>query len=329
MYNNIKIDENCKKLFDEITNFAKENNLNNTLKALGVAAKHHRNQFRKGPQIIDGKECEVHYLYHCLQVCNLLIKHDIPFSKKELDVLYASALLHDVLEDCDWAFQKGGIELISRDRLDAKVYKTVKTLTKPKEKELLFDYFENIKLNKLALLIKISDRYNNVSDLYNMHNEKLKEYIEETRDYVIPLFNVGKNKYPELTNVLDIYKDQIVTLINTAEKFAIKEELQKENIMSKKQSKLLAELNVEVKKKNEEIKELTKELNMLKKQNKELFRENKRLRNQSKKNNINRFNKFIEENYTEDLDDKIMMMSSMSNTENENKVKGDKDGNIR
>jgi hypothetical protein len=162
-----------------------------------------------------------------------------------------------------------------------------------------------------------------------MHNEKLKEYIEETRDYVIPLFNVGKNKYPELTNVLDIYKDQIVTLINTAEKFAIKEELQKENIMSKKQSKLLAELNVEVKKKNEEIKELTKELNMLKKQNKELFRENKRLRNQSKKNNINRFNKFIEENYTEDLDDKIMMMSSMSNTENENKVKGDKDGNIR
>ena len=99
------------------------------------------------------------------------------------------------------------------------VFNTVKIVSKRSgaTEEELYTYFNTIKRNKYALLIKLADRSHNVEDLYTMKLEKLHKYVNETRDWIYPLATYGKANYPEISNGITILKSKIVSLTECTE----------------------------------------------------------------------------------------------------------------
>lgn len=202
-----------------IKGYATALEFNQTLKALPLARRFHNGQYRKGEIIIDGESYKLPYVLHVLKVCSTLISLHLPLTNNELDTLFASALLHDSLEDAKEYFPKGGRELVTDYGLSTELYNIIKLLSKHPNatNEELDVYFNNIKKNKLALLIKLADRSHNVEDLYVMKQEKLHKYIQETRTWIYPLSTYGKANYPELSNGFTILKAKIVSLTECTE----------------------------------------------------------------------------------------------------------------
>lgn len=193
-----------------IKGVAVEANLQQTLIALAVARRMHEGQHRK-----DGAP----YIMHPLKVCSTLYNYGI-----KDDVVLASALLHDVIEDCQDKLPLGGKELISEYGISREVYDTVLLLTKDSgldDYELSL-YFDKIKKNPKALLVKLSDRLHNSQTLYAFansenHNAKLKKYLRETNKFLIPMAQYGKLYYPQYTNALSSLKNQIYSLNHSME----------------------------------------------------------------------------------------------------------------
>lgn len=235
-----------------IKGYATALNLNYTLKALPLARKFHNGQYRKGEVIIDGKSYKLPYVLHVLKVCSTIISLHLPLEERDLDILLASALLHDSLEDCKEYFPTGDTDLMTIYGFPKEVYQIVTSVSKRSgatEPEL-DEYFNKIKKNRLALVIKLADRSHNVEDLYVMKPEKIIKYIHETKDYLYPLATYGKANYPELSNGLTILKNKIRSLTEQAECFY--------NMY-----------NEVIKEKDAEIEKLKKEISALKKKTKE------------------------------------------------------------
>lgn len=235
------------KTYIFIKGYATALNLKYTLKALPLARHVHSGQYRKGFVEVRGEQRQLPYVLHVLKVCSTLISLNLQLPNEELDILFACALLHDAVEDGIAFFPKGGIELVVDYGFPEIVYTTVKSLSKvsgANEYELNV-YFNNIKVNKFALLVKLADRSHNVEDLYNMKIEKLHKYVKETRDYLYPLAKYGKQTYPELSNGFTILKAKIVSLTELTE-----------TIVEQYEEKMLA--------KDEEIARLTAEIDKLK-----------------------------------------------------------------
>ncbi len=204
-----------------IKGMAVEGNYVNTLKALPLARKFHDGQYRKGLVKVNEKMVSLPYVLHVLKVCSTLVnlKQQLPMTHDELDILYTCALLHDSIEDADKYFPKGGIELVTDYGFPEEVFEIVSMLSKYSgaDEFELSNYFNKIKKNKIALLIKMSDRSHNVEDLYNMKIEKLHKYVTETRQYIYPLASYAKQNYPELSNGVTLLKSKIVSLTEYTE----------------------------------------------------------------------------------------------------------------
>lgn len=201
-----------------IKGYATGRNFANTLKALPLARKIHDGQYRKGTMIINGQEVRLPYIVHVLKVCSTLMSLNLPLSDYELDILYATAICHDMIEDRPDIFING-TELVTKYFLDENIYNNVKLLSKKSglDEYDLNEYFNAIKYSKLALLVKLADRSHNVETLSSMKIEKLHKYVEETRKWIYPLCSYGKQNYPELSNGFTILKAKIVSLTEETE----------------------------------------------------------------------------------------------------------------
>lgn len=189
-----------------IKGYATGKDLKQTLLALSVARRLHENQYRKGEKMP--------YIIHPIKVCSTLISYQI-----EEDVILAAALLHDTIEDCGEAFPLGGKELVEVYGFDEEVLEIIKLLTKESglnQYELNL-YFKAIEENPKAALIKLSDRLHNSTTLYTFTYEKMKKYIRETEDFLIPMASYCKKYYVEYNNAFTILKANISAL-NTSMK---------------------------------------------------------------------------------------------------------------
>lgn len=188
-----------------IKGYAIAKNMRNTLIALSVAKQLHFKQKRKSGEP---------YLIHPLEVASYLINLSI-----DDDVTCAAAILHDVVEDCD--IKDAYSELARKYDLEDEVIKVVLLLTKNAnykdgtESEKV--YYENIKKDKRALIIKLSDRANNLSTIDAFTKEKMIKYVSETRNLIFPLCKYGKAYYPELSGAITIIKYQMVSICETIE----------------------------------------------------------------------------------------------------------------
>jgi len=176
--------------------------LRQTLTALSIARRVHENQYRK-----DG----LPYISHPLKVCSTLISYGI-----DEDVILAAALLHDILEDCTDNFPLKGKELVTEYYLDEEVVEIITLLTKESglSQYDLNVYFKAIEGNAKASLIKLSDRLHNSTTLYTFSYEKMKKYIKETDDFLVPMASYGKKYYPEYNSAFTILKSSISALNN-------------------------------------------------------------------------------------------------------------------
>ena len=183
-----------------IKGFAVANHLEQTLIALAVARLMHEGQYRK-----DGSP----YILHPLKVCSTLISYGI-----EDDIILAAALCHDILEDCKEKLHFDGRELVTEFGLSSEVLELINLLSKESglnDHELSI-YFDKIKKNPKALLVKLSDRLHNSSTLYEFTIPKMHQYIRETAMFLIPMASYGKRFYPQYSNQLTILKSNIQSL---------------------------------------------------------------------------------------------------------------------
>lgn len=186
-----------------IKGFAIGSNLNQTVIALSVARRLHDGQYRK-----DG----LPYIVHPLKVCSTLIACGITD-----DATLSASLLHDVLEDCSDKLPLGSRTLTQEFQLSQEVVDIITLLTKEPgmTQHELSVYFNNIKKNPKALLVKLSDRLHNSCTLSVFTYEKAIKYLKETSDFILPLASYGKNYYPEYTNAINILKSNIESLNNS------------------------------------------------------------------------------------------------------------------
>ena len=131
------------------------------------------------------------------------------------DSVVATILLHDVCEDCDIRVS----ELPVNDTIKQAVSLMTFHVMEGETKEIAKNRYYNMLLHsREATLTKLLDRCHNVSSMAGTFSvEKLESYIEETRQYVLPLLRRAKDAFPEDSNEFFVMKYHIVSVIDSIE----------------------------------------------------------------------------------------------------------------
>ena len=173
------------KIFDYFKNYLEENKFYKALKALEQAYSFHKG-VRK-----DGAPEFMHQLEICLFLTTL---PQLPKNLSDLEDFFCAALLHDLREDYN----------VSREEIlknyGTQVDEWVELLTKEFEgvKKTDEEYFQGLVTNPLVALIKLADRFHNISTMQGAFNpEKQKKYIREVKDYFYPMTKYCLKNYPE------------------------------------------------------------------------------------------------------------------------------------
>lgn len=172
-------------MYAEIEAYATANHMEQTLSALPYAMQMHEGQFRSG-------KCRVPYIHHPL----LVARHAMALGIGSDDMV-ATALLHDVCEDC-------GV-LPEELPVGDSVKEAVALLTKPRDGLDKEAYYSSIATNEIAVMVKILDRCNNVSSMADgFGKEKMGKYIAETEEWILPLVQKAQESFPVYADVLFI-----------------------------------------------------------------------------------------------------------------------------
>jgi len=194
--------ENEKQLFDinKMKSFikmtAKNKKYVNTLKAIDFAFEKHQGQFRK--------KSDIPYIIHPLN----LACHALALGIEE-DSIIASCLLHDTIEDCGVKENDLPVDIETKE--------IVVLLTHNKNNGALIKYYSDISKNNKACIIKLLDRYNNLTTMsWAFSKIKMIDYINETEEYILPLLNIIESVSPynniawllsyEIRSIIDVYK---------------------------------------------------------------------------------------------------------------------------
>ena len=202
--------------YNQLMNYAITHKMRNLRIALELAVKYHEGQYRDGGEP---------FIIHPLMVCKTLILLNVEkylkawypeksddWIRHQCDILLAASVLHDVVEDCD--LPNKGREMVEVDHLEEEVWIIVIILSKPPKGEP-YDpnaYFKGILEIWKATLIKIADRSNNCTTMQVFKESRRKKYIRETIEYIYPLCEEGKRKYPQFSNIIRILENLIVSI---------------------------------------------------------------------------------------------------------------------
>jgi (p)ppGpp synthase/HD superfamily hydrolase len=136
------------------------------------------------------------------------------------EVLLIVALLHDIIEDCfenKWV----GYSII-KGLFDKEIADLVMELTSCKD-ELKYKYDSNkteylidkmLNMSERALTVKLSDRFNNISDSFMAKEKFRNSYYKETKEITDALKVLKLNKIQQL-----LYNDIVAKLSNIATVF--------------------------------------------------------------------------------------------------------------
>ena len=188
----------AEKMYTYIRGYASGLSMQQTLQALTFARDKHEGQMRKS-----GDPYIVHPLTMACNALSLGIKDDN---------IIATILLHDVCEDCGVSVNelpvndkvKRGVALMTFLVMDGETKESAKVR-----------YYNMLLESKEAAFTKLIDRCHNVSTMAGAFTKgKLKAYIEETRQYVLPLLRKVKQKYPNDSDILFVLKYHIVSVVD-------------------------------------------------------------------------------------------------------------------
>lgn len=140
------------------------------LKAGQLAVIAHSGQQRKG----SGNP----YVVHPMRVAERLLKHELP-AEADLRVMLLAAILHDVLEDTEVPEERL-TELFGEDvSLVVRELTQDKSLPKPERRQKMLDGCRTYSLE--AKVVKLSDRWDNMSEMASMSADFIERYCREAR----------------------------------------------------------------------------------------------------------------------------------------------------
>ena len=187
------------KMYTYLRGYAAGAGMKETIKALAFAREKHSGQFRKS-----GEPYIVHPLTMACNAVSMGIREDS---------VVATILLHDVCEDCGVGVAELPFSEPVRRAVDLMTFRVMEGETKEIAKNR---YYNMLLQSREACMTKLIDRCHNVSSMAGTFSvEKLKSYIEETRQYVLPLLRKVKNQYPEDSDILFVLKYHIVSVVNS------------------------------------------------------------------------------------------------------------------
>ena len=186
---------NAESMYTYLKGYAMGRKLTDTIKALAFARELHKDQLRN-----DGQPYIVHPLTMACHAITIGLDND---------VIIAACLLHDVVEDCGMTVEELPVSMETK--------RTVMKLTHLKPTPLSV-YYQGIMSHNYASIVKLLDRCNNVSTMAGVFTvAKVRDYIEETREYVLPLIRSTKDHCPELSDALFVLKYHIISIIDGLE----------------------------------------------------------------------------------------------------------------
>lgn len=152
------------------------------VKAMELGANHHTG-FRK-----DGTTPEFHH-----QICIGSYIRTLPSLISPEDTI-TTTMLHDVVEDYD----------VSLDAIEARFGKGVRKAVSLLSKKIggyetkSEAYYMAMKDNAIASIVKGADRMHNFQTMPGVFTpEKQRKYIQECREYILPMIRAAKRKFPE------------------------------------------------------------------------------------------------------------------------------------
>lgn len=219
----------CINYYNTIKEYAERNELKNTLIALDLAVEMHAGQYRDS-----GEPYVIHPLATTWSLIILEVKesfinmysfasrHEIALNKalKDLDILLAACLLHDVCEDCKEKVTNPD-DFITVYHLHPDVLKYDLILKKdksdPEYGTPAYDkrYHEGICEHLITILIKLADRLNNCSTIDVFPDYRKIKYIKETKQYFYTMTSELKNNYPTFSRQATLIKFQFVAICET------------------------------------------------------------------------------------------------------------------
>ena len=192
-------------MFTRVKTIAQTERLENTLAALDFMREKHRGQYRNGYQFSGEK---VEYINHPL----MMTCHAHAMGIKD-DAVLAAILLHDVVEDTDTALEELPVNDEVKEIVDLVTFRMLPGKTRKESKAA---YYQRIRQNKKACVVKVIDRCNNVSTMAGcFKRERMVNYIEETEEYILPILTVLKNRHAEYSDVAFLVKYQIISLLES------------------------------------------------------------------------------------------------------------------
>ena len=191
---------NPEHMYTYVKTRAQAANLTQTLAALPLMREKHSGQVR------DGMLENVPYYTHPLT----LACHALAMGLVDDDII-ATALLHDVIEDTETRPE----ELPVNDRVREAVCLVSYNTYEGDKDDIKPLYYENIRKNSLASLIKCIDRCNNLSCMADGFDKpKMRKYVLQTEKYILPLLDVIRD-VPAYNNAAWLLRYQITTLLET------------------------------------------------------------------------------------------------------------------
>ena len=198
-----------KNMYTFVRSAAVAKNLNQTMLALPLMKRYHAGQIRKGREHIP-------YIIHPL----MMACHCLALGLSEDEIL-ATVLLHDVCEDCNVTPDELPVAEPIKRSLGKLTFEVLAGETKEQAKAR---YFAAIPGDRVATIVKVIDRCNNISTMaVSFSRKKIAEYIDETEQYVMPLLVVMKNMYPERYNAAFLLKYQMLGILESLKSMLVKE----------------------------------------------------------------------------------------------------------
>lgn len=203
----------AERMYSRMTTFAEVEHLTDTQKALSFMREVHEGQTRKPAFFAN---TPVPYIVHPL----LMACHAHALGIRE-DAILAAILLHDVLEECcikplDLPCSEPVKEAV---RLLTFVEDGSSNRTALKKR-----YYDAIAGNRIACIVKIIDRCNNISTMASAFNRNaLIKYIKETEAYVMPLIEHARSTIPEYADAIFVIKYHMRSILESLKAMVMKE----------------------------------------------------------------------------------------------------------
>ena len=134
------------------------------------------------------------------------------------DKILAAILLHDVCEDCGVAPEELPFSEEVREAVRLLSFQVKPGETRSDAKKR---YYAEIAENRIARIVKILDRCNNISTMASSFTQKkLVSYVNETETHVMPMLEQAKYSIPEYADAFYLLKYHMRSVLESIKAMA-------------------------------------------------------------------------------------------------------------